>query len=248
MTFNPNCSVTRSLTKRTRPAEIARELEELGRLPRGVLLQRVRGKETRIARETLVSLARTFRRRDDNEAVHIVLEALIARVSGALRSRLQGWHVLAADREDLQSHVVVGLCGYWLNTETGEELWECNFTTPFLLRTTSLVDSFFRKTVRTTSLTTVYGYDEDTGAERDIADPASALPYEEIIRNMPERAALQELAAHNALWSRALHDKYIACYTEEEIGKRFGVTARTIRNWLKEARLFLQARIAGENA
>ncbi len=233
----------RPLTRRSRPDHIARELEEMSRRPRGVVLQRVREKSPaeRLARETLVSLARTFHLKEDKEAVRVVLDALIARVSGALRQKLQGWHVLQADKEDLQRHVIAGLCGCWLNLEPGEELWECNFAKPFELRTITLIAGFFPKRVRTTSLQAVYNDDE--GIEKDIADPASEAPFEAMLRNLPERAALRALAGHNAAWSQALHEKYIAGDSEEEIAARHGVSSRTIRNWIKEARQFLFSQI-----
>lgn len=247
---DPSHGLNRPLKRRSRPAHIAHELEELSRQPRSMVLQRVseQNKNERLARETLVSLVRTFHLQEDTQAVRIILDVLVARVSGVLRRKLLGWHVAAADKEDLQRHVLVGLCSYWLDAKVGEELWECNFTTPFQLRTLTLIEAFFPKTVHTTSLQAVYDDGEETGTEKDIADPESDAPFEDILRNMPERAALRALVDHNALWSRVLHDKYVAGYTEEEIALRYGVTSRTIRNWIKEARQFLQGQIDKEDA
>ena len=243
---DPGYGLNRPLQRRQRPAHVIQELEELNRQPRGVVLQRARETDQikGLTRETLVSLARTFHQRGDSEAVRIILDALIARVSGVLRRKLASWHVHAADKEDLQRHVIVGLCGYWLDAKDGEELWECNFTTPFQLRTLTLIDGFFPKTVRATSFQAFYDDGEETGMEKDIADPESMAPFETILQNLPERAALQALADHNPSWGRVIHDKYVAGYTEEEIALRYGVTSRTIRNWISEARDFLQAQVS----
>lgn len=240
----------RPLQKRTRPAPVAAELEALGRLPRGVVLSRVRDKDKAKgpARETLVSLARTFHLRGDRAAVGIVLDVLTARVSGALRRKMAGWRVAKADEEELLRHVLAGLYASWLNTQAGEELWECNFTTPFDVRAITLIGSFFPKTVMVESLSAFSAEAGEDGADKDIADPEAEASFADMLLNLPERAALQALAAHQAAWSHALHDKYRAGYTEEEIASRYGVSSRTIRSWIGEARRFLLAHVAQARA
>lgn len=218
----------------------------MGSLPRGVLLHRVKekDKDKRLARETLVSLARTCHLQGDAEAARVILETLIARVSGTLHQKLTGWNVPPADNEDIMRHLIVGLCGCWLNTDAAEEFWECNFTTPFQLRTLTLIQGFFPKAIRALSLQEVYNDGDDTGTQKDIPDPDWEKPFKAMMQYTTERAALAALSRHNAVWGQVLYQKFGAGYSEEEIAARYGVSSRTIRNWTTSAQAFLLSQIS----
>jgi RNA polymerase sigma factor (sigma-70 family) len=237
-------NLMRPLEKRTRAEAVTDELGQLSHLTRSQLQARLRDtrKETRLLRETLVSLARTFALAKDMEMAHIALESLIARISPAIRARLRAWAIDTQNQPDVVQDVLVGLLKSWQDTRPTEELWECNFTTPFNTRVRSLIYSALPKSVETESLSTL----TSDGAEHEREDWLIDTGSLSMIDQVALRQAMRALHEEHGLWSLVFHAKHVLGRTEEEIAADQGVTSRTVRNRLREAERFLQEHLREE--
>ena len=220
------------LQKRTRNEAVTAQLTELSRLSRSAVLRQAHetDPDRRLARETLVALVRGYERAGDTDAADAVLELLIQRIGPALGRTVSSWAGLTSeDKADAQRQMIVQICEQVGSLHPGAEFWECNFTFCFNKRLITLWRSLTERKVATVSAEIQSHNGETLNRLEQQPHPADALAEIEL----RDLAAL--VSGGSAKKAQAILLK-TSGFSDEEIAARVGITSRTLRNWITEAR------------
>lgn len=233
-------NLRRPLTRRARSAAVEAELAALAGLPIAQIIRRVAtpDKTRQAAPETLVSLARTLEQAGRINAADKIAGQLMVQVGIFIRRELARWPSLENEREDAEQQMRAKLCEYVFSDSTGEEFWECNFHVCFERRMTTLLAGLARAKPHDLSLTRL---DAD-GQEQDcdLPDESASGPREEFeMTDMIDAVSRADDRLGQAIYLR------LAGYGDAEIAAKFGVSDRTIRNWMTMAQKEY-ARLNGE--
>ena len=223
----------RTLVKRSRPDVVESQLNSLSHLNRSAVLRwcAETASESRLAPESLVAVVRTFSAENDRQAASTAFECLVRRVSGWVDRKVRSWGFSGDEAEEAIRDGIAILWQYVADCTQKEELWECNFTTCFRLRiVTALADRAKRK-VPTTSLTMVDNDGDEQGHVLEILDTESAESF-----SIVECKQIVETLSHlNPSVAQVVYLRMEGLQVKE-IAERFGVTTRTIANWMASAR------------
>ena len=227
----PNPDFLPPLQKRTRSAAVTAQLTELSRLSRGAVLRRAMetAPERWVEREALVALTRGFLRAGDKASADTVLEILFRRVSKGISGKISGWAGLTPeDRIDASRQMLVQIYEQVCELGPSAEFWECNFTWCLQKRLVTLWRRLTERTPSIASSVILHSDGEEWDRFEQIADPVngfSEIEVQGVVESLTGGGKRAE-----AIFLR------MSRYPEDEIALRLGVTSRTLRNWLADAR------------
>lgn len=212
---------------RTRTEAVIGELSEVARLSRTAALKRAAADG--LAWETLVAMARAYKRAGDGAAARHVLDALIRRVSRRIAAKVAAWDFLTPEeRADAKQEMALAVLKGALDTGPGQEFWECNFAHCFNRRLLDMWNKAMRRRGREVSLTQAGDDGEDYDGLDQVADPFDAFAAVE------DGAFMARLARSHPNIARMLHLRMNG-FTDREVAARLGVSDRTLRNRARTA-------------
>ncbi len=229
---------TYPLIRRVRPAAVTSELSSLEGLSSSSVLRRVTETipERQLTREALIAVCRAYVRAGDRETSNIVFVEIIRRVSGSIANRMRRWNGIPASMvEDARQTIIVGLYDFITSLESGEELWECNFTTCFDARLLTLLGKLTRRDLNVTSIEQLSN-DEQSGVQFEARDPVAEAEFLEL----EVKEALTYLNGIDPRMGKAFYLKFFAELSENEIADLMEVSGRSVRYWIGSSKELLK--------
>jgi RNA polymerase sigma factor (sigma-70 family) len=181
--------------------------------------------------EAVVALIRVWIANDDRDGAWMLAERLIAGIQPYVRGVLNRPYIDADTRDDIAADLACQLYQEWMSADGRHRFWEVRFFHCLKLR---LCDAMRRVRGRQVQATASI---EDLPDGVEIEAVESAVSPEERIDGL---ALLHRLPGdlHRVYWL-----KYYEQWTEAAIAAAFGVSSRTIRNWLRRARAMLDGQL-----
>lgn len=190
-----------------------------------------------IKEETLVYLVRNYQAENANDMVAKLVQALIDRTNSFLmrtvHRMLGGYSQVHIEQcqEEIQSDMIVAV----LDASPRHEFWEVAFWCCLKRRALNCIEKSRRVAQNELNPTILT---DDSGGETNTLDlmvnPNSDIAH----RQLEARQALESL---NPKQRQAAYLHYVEGWSQQEVANHFGVTDKTIRNWLTGARKSLEA-------
>ena len=211
---NVAAEVSSAVGAYTREARAASDLAELRRMRPAHVLASLDGRSP----EALVAVMREWVRSGDSENAWKLCERLIVGIEPWVKGRMGGlrW-ITSTEREDILASFAVRLYEEWMTCDGRHSFWEVRFWRCLKLRFIDVLRMRRQREIST-----------DPTQQGALETVAAAIS--------PEDWALAMLSLDRlpAPTRKAFVMKYYEGYTEDQIAAFMGVTARTIRNWIRQ--------------